>query len=183
MLSEHFDCVILDLGLPDMDGLDVLKQARDKKVTTPVLILTARDQLNDKIRGLDNGADDYLLKPFDIEELEARLRALKRRMGGRASPNIIIGDVQVDPSARSANYKGDAVKLSRREYDLLLELASHPGQVQTRAKLEELLYGWNEEVESNAMEVHIHNLRKKLGTKFIRTVRGVGYVVDAEVAQ
>jgi DNA-binding response OmpR family regulator len=175
ILSEHFDCVILDLGLPGLDGFEVLKAAREKSKDVPVLILTARDQIQDRVKGLDLGADDYLLKPFDIEELEARIRALVRRAGGNANPVIQLHDIEIYPDQRRVMKAQQEVKLSRKEYELLFELASHPGQIFERSTLEELLYGWDEEVESNAMEVHVHHLRKKLGKTLIKTVRGVGY--------
>lgn len=179
ILSEAFDIVILDLGLPGLDGLEVLKQSRDQKKDIPVLILTARDQVADRIKGLDLGADDYLVKPFDLEELEARIRALTRRYSGRSTPDICLGDLTITPEARKVLFQQRDVKLSRREYSLLFELASHPGKVISRTRLEDIIYGWEGEVDSNALEVHIHHLRKKLGSKQIKTVRGIGYVIEA----
>ena len=176
---EHYDLVILDLGLSDGSGLDFLKIYRNKQ-TEPVIILTARDTIEDKIQGLDLGADDYLPKPFDVNELQARIRALLRRSSGRASNQIVYGDLEVDQKARAVSYKGQSISLSRREYNLLEALLSNQGKVMSRANLEQTLYSWDEEIESNALEVHIHNLRKKISSKLIKTVRGVGYMVAEE---
>lgn len=175
---EHFDCMILDLGLPGMDGLSLLRQLRKGGHTLPVLILTARDAIEDRIAGLDAGADDYLLKPFDLAELRARLRAVTRRYKGYSDTLLQLGDLSIDTQAQSVSYCGHAVALSRREYGLLLTLAENAGKVLSRSRLEESLYGWGNEVESNTLEVHIHHLRKKLNTSVIRTVRGVGYMMD-----
>ncbi len=176
---EHYDLVILDLGLSDGSGLDFLKIYRNKQ-TEPVIILTARDTIEEKIQGLDLGADDYLPKPFDVNELQARIRALLRRSSGRASNQIVYGDLEVDQKARAVSYKGQSISLSRREYNLLEALLSNQGKVMSRANLEQTLYSWDEEIESNALEVHIHNLRKKISSKLIKTVRGVGYMVAEE---
>ena len=176
--TDHFDLIILDLGLPRLDGLSVLRQVRVQGKDTPVLILTARDAIQDRIDGLDSGADDYLIKPFDMTELKARIRALLRRSSGRAQPTIIHRGIEIDPSSQKVNFEGKAITLTRREYTLLYEMISQPGHVFTRDKLQQMLYGWDEDVESNAMEVHIHHLRKKLFPKLIRTLRGIGYVVD-----
>lgn len=176
---EHYDLVILDLGLSDGSGLDFLKVFRNKQ-TEPVIILTARDTIEDKIQGLDLGADDYLPKPFDVNELQARIRALLRRSSGRASNQIVYGDLEVDQKARAVSYQGQSISLSRREYNLLEALLSNQGKVMSRANLEQTLYSWDEEIESNALEVHIHNLRKKISSKLIKTVRGVGYMVAEE---
>lgn len=175
---EHFDCMILDLGLPGMDGLSLLRKLRKAGNTLPVLILTARDAIEDRIAGLDAGADDYLLKPFDLAELRARLRAVTRRYKGYSDTLLQLGDISIDTQAQSVSYCGQAVILSRREYGLLLTLAENAGKVLSRSRLEESLYGWGNEVESNTLEVHIHHLRKKLATSIIRTVRGVGYMMD-----
>ncbi len=175
---EHFDCLILDLGLPGMDGLSLLRQLRKSGSTLPVLILTARDAIEDRIAGLDAGADDYLLKPFDLAELRARLRAITRRSKGYTDTLLQLGDLEIDTQAQSARYKGEPVVLSRREFGLLITLAENAGKVLSRTRLEETLYGWGNEVESNSLEVHIHHLRKKLDTSVIRTVRGVGYMMD-----
>lgn len=179
--TESFAAVVLDLGLPKRDGLSVLQWLRGRKDATPVLILTARDQLEDKVRGLDLGADDYVLKPFDLDEIAARLRALVRRAHGRPEPVLCLGEVELDPAARSVTRAGLTVELTPREFDLLHLLLENSGRVLTRRALEEQLYTWNDAVDSNALEVHIHHLRKKLGNELIRTVRGVGYMASAAV--
>ena len=176
--QEHYDLVLLDLGLPDADGFSFLKQFR-KEHTTPVLILTARDSIDDKIQGLDLGADDYLPKPFDINELQARMRALLRRSTGQARNALEYGDVQIDTQSRQVMYQGKAINLARREYNLLEVLIQNQGKVMSRHSLEQSLYSWQDDIESNALEVHIHNLRKKLYSKLITTIRGVGYTVAA----
>ncbi|KAA6175131.1 response regulator [Pseudomonas veronii] len=178
LLSETFDVVVLDLGLPRMDGLEVLRRLRDSGSNLPVLILTARDATEDRIAGLDAGADDYLIKPFDLAELKARLRALLRRSAGRARVMIEHAGICLDPSTQQVSYHGEPVLLTPKEYQLLHELLSPPGRVMTRDQLMQLLYGWNEEAESNTLEVHIHHLRKKFSSELIRTVRGVGYLVE-----
>jgi len=175
---ESFDVMILDLGLPDMGGIEILQRIRQQGSLLPVLILTARDSVEDRIAGLDAGADDYLTKPFDLDEVYARIRALIRRGGGRANPLISYLDIQLDPAAHSVTKEGKVVDLSRREYDVLLELFENTGRVLSRVRLEEGLYSIDEEMASNAVEVHIHHLRKKLGSKLIRTIRGVGYTID-----
>ena len=177
--TESFAAVVLDLGLPKRDGLSVLQWLRGRQDATPVLILTARDQLEDKVRGLDLGADDYVLKPFDLDEIAARLRALVRRAHGRPQPVLRLGEVELDPAARSVTCAGVTVELTPREFDLLHLLLENSGRVLTRRTLEEQLYTWNDAVDSNALEVHIHHLRKKLGNELIRTVRGVGYMASA----
>lgn len=178
LLSETFDLALLDLGLPRMDGLDVLRRLRESGSNLPVLILTARDATEDRIAGLDAGADDYLVKPFDLAELKARLRALLRRSAGRARVLIEHAGISLDPSTQQVTYHNEAVSLTPKEYQLLYELLSPPGRVMTRERLMQLLYGWNEEAESNTLEVHIHHLRKKFSTDLIRTIRGVGYLVE-----
>lgn len=178
LLSETFDAVVLDLGLPRMDGLEVLRRLRDSGATVPVLILTARDATEDRIAGLDAGADDYLIKPFDLAELKARLRALLRRSAGRARVVIEHAGICLDPSTQHVSYHGQPVLLTPKEYQLLHELLSPPGRVMSRDQLMQLLYGWNEEAESNTLEVHIHHLRKKFTSDLIRTIRGVGYLVE-----
>ncbi|SEQ16223.1 two-component system, OmpR family, response regulator [Pseudomonas sp. NFACC02] len=178
LLSEGFDLAILDLGLPRLDGLTVLKRLRESGSALPVLILTARDATEDRIAGLDAGADDYLIKPFDLSELKARLRALLRRSAGRARVMIEHGGIRLDPTSQQVTYQNEPVSLTPKEYQLLYELLSPPGRVMTRERLIQLLYGWNEEAESNTLEVHIHHLRKKFSTDLIRTVRGVGYLVE-----
>ncbi|SDG59673.1 response regulator [Pseudomonas abietaniphila] len=178
LLSEGFDLAILDLGLPKLDGLTVLKRLRESGSALPVLILTARDATEDRIAGLDAGADDYLIKPFDLSELKARLRALLRRSAGRARVMIEHAGISLDPTTQQVTYHNEPVSLTPKEYQLLYELLSPPGRVMTRERLIQLLYGWNEEAESNTLEVHIHHLRKKFSTELIRTVRGVGYLVE-----
>lgn len=178
--SEHFDVVILDLGLPKMDGLAVLRSIRDRRLKTPVLILTARDGVKDRIAGLDAGADDYLIKPFDTDELKARLRALLRRSAGRAAPVIELRGISLNPDNQQVTHQGRVVGLSRNEYILLHELLSQPDRVLTRDQLEQSLYGWSDEVDSNTLEVHIHHLRKKLYPELIRTLRGVGYMIESQ---
>jgi two-component system response regulator QseB len=173
-----FDLVILDLGLPGMDGADVLRGLRARGDATPVLVLTARDAPAQRVAGLDAGADDYLTKPFDVDELLARVRALQRRARGAAVNVIEHGPLRVDPAAFTVTCEGRAVELQRREFMLLHKLLESAGQVLSRAQLEESLYGWEGGVESNTLDVHIHRLRRKLYPDVIRTVRGVGYVID-----
>jgi DNA-binding response OmpR family regulator len=177
--TERPDLVILDLGLPDIDGLEVLKRIRGRDRALPILLLTARAGLDDRVAGLDSGADDYLSKPFEISELLARLRVMERRLTTARTAEITIGQVTLDINHNSVVMHGDAVDLPRREFMLLKSLMENAGRVQTRNALENRLYSWGEEVASNALEVHIHHLRKKLGADFIKTVRGVGYRIDA----
>jgi two-component system, OmpR family, response regulator QseB len=172
-----YDLVLLDLGLPRADGLSLLRKWRARSMDVPVLIVTARDAVTDRIAGLDAGADDYLVKPFDLDELSARVRAVLRRRSGRAESAIRIGDLQIDTADRQVRWKGRDVALSAREYALLEALADRPGAFLTRAQLEERLYGWEEEIASNAVEVHIHALRRKLDPGLIRNVRGMGYAI------
>jgi len=171
------DLVVLDLVLPGRDGLSVLRELREHGSDLPVLILTARDTLDDRVTGLDTGADDYLVKPFELEELTARLRAIARRRSGRSTSKIHHGAVVLDQAARSVTLDGKPVMLAAKELTILEALLERPGHALSRDRLEEMLYGWDEGVESNAVEVHIHNLRKKLGKEFIRTIRGVGYMI------
>lgn len=175
---EKFDMVLLDLGIPRKDGIEVLTTIRKKENHTPVLILTARDATDDKIRGLDAGADDYMVKPFDLDELEARIRALHRRNSGSATTVIKRGDLELDPASHTAALNGASLNMPRREFTLLQKLLENQGRVISRDILLQSLYGWDDEVDSNTLEVHIHNLRKKLGTKAIRTIRGVGYMIE-----
>lgn len=179
LLGQKYDACVLDLGLPRRDGISVLKDLRGRDVSTPVLILTARDTREDKVGGLDAGADDYLTKPFDLEELQARLRALLRRSTHATGPVLSHGEVVLDPAGRKVSLAGRNLALSAREFALLHDLIAHKGRIRSKAELEESLYAWGEEKESNTVEVYIHHLRKKLGTDFIRTVRGMGYVVGA----
>ena len=175
--SESLDALILDLGLPNVDGLTVLKQLRQREKDLPVLVLTARDTLESRIEGLDLGADDYVVKPFDLLEVNARLRAITRRREGRAAPVIDHGELQLNPASREVTLQGKPVALSSYEYAVLETLVTHSGRILSRQFIEESLYGWDEGVESNAVEVYIHHLRKKLGKSLIRTVRGVGYSI------
>jgi two-component system response regulator QseB len=177
VLMEKFSAVILDLGLPGLDGLDVLRQLRSRQSDVPVLILTARDALEDRISGLDLGGDDYLTKPFDLDELSARLRSLIRRSQGRGTPLLEVENIILNPAAQTVEQDGRLVELSLKEFTILRYLLEHKGRVVPRKQLEETLYGWEKDIESNAMEVHIHNLRKKLGKDLIKTERGVGYLI------
>ncbi|MCA6059068.1 response regulator transcription factor [Thalassolituus sp. ST750PaO-4] len=180
--AEHFDLALMDLGLPGLDGVRVIEEVRSQKMPLPILILTARDSVQDKIRGLDAGADDYLLKPFDLNELFARLRALGRRGGVAVANELQYGDIVLDLASHDVRYQGQLVSLSRRELRLLEVFLGRPGQVFTRQQLEQAMYGWGEEVESNALEVHIHHLRKKFFNDIILTVRGVGYRLNTGIA-
>ena len=182
LAAEPYDLLLLDLGLPGRDGLDVLKGLRARSSTLPVVILTARDAVNDRVAGLDAGADDYVVKPFDLKELEARLRAVLRRRAGRASSVIEHGRLRLDLAAHELYSDGAAVPVSPREFALLHALLERPGSILSRAQLEERLYGWGEEVGSNVVEVHIHSLRRKLGADLIRNVRGVGYRIPEDLA-
>ncbi len=175
-----YDAVILDIGLPRMSGLEVLEESRKAGVHTPILLLTANDTVTDRINGLDAGADDYLTKPFEFDELCARLRAITRRSKGISEQKIIYRNIEIDPASHSVKLDQEEVKISRREFSLLLELVSSAGRVLSKAHLEEKLYSWNDEIESNAIEVHIHHLRKRFGSDLIKTVRGVGYIVARE---
>jgi two-component system response regulator QseB len=177
LTTTPYELLLLDLGLPGRSGLDVLARLRRSGNDIPVLIITARDAVADRIRGLDSGADDYLVKPFDLDELSARMRALLRRHAGRASPVIEHGDLRMNPATHELTQDGKPVALSAREFALLQALLERPGTPLSRTKLEERLYGWGEEIESNAVEVYIHSLRRKLGTERIKNIRGVGYLL------
>jgi two-component system OmpR family response regulator/two-component system response regulator QseB len=181
MCSVPYAAAVLDLGLPRKDGMQVLTAIRRAKVSTPVLVLTARDTVPDRILGLDTGADDYVVKPVDLQELAARLRALVRRSHGQSHELLSAQDVVLDPASRSVAQSGVAVVLSTREFDLLQVFMLSAGRVLSREQLEQHLYSWGQEIDSNAIEVHIHNLRRKLGTSLIHTVRGVGYMVVRDV--
>ena len=180
--AQEYAAAVLDLGLPRKDGMDVLATVRAAGLKTPVLVLTARDAVPDRIRGLDAGADDYVVKPIDLHELAARLRALVRRAHGQPRDRLRAGDVELDPAARTVHRGGTAVALSTREFDLLHALMLNANRVMTREQLEQHLYSWGREVESNTVEVHVHNLRRKLGSALIQTIRGVGYVLPDPAA-
>ena len=175
--SSHFDLVLLDLGLPHRDGIDVLRELRKRGNSTPVIILTARDEIQHRIAGLDAGADDYIVKPFDLDEVTARMRSVLRRAAGRGDPGIQHGDLRLDPVTRTVEREGKPVPLSGHEYAVLEALLQRPGAVLSRTQLEDRLYGWDEQIGSNAVEVYVHGLRRKLGSDVIRTLRGVGYFV------
>ena len=175
--TERYDCVLLDLGLPKKDGLELLRDLRARRDPVPVVVITARDAVPERIKGLDTGADDYLVKPFDLDELAARVRAVVRRRDGRAEPVIEHLGLVLRPATHEATFEGQPLMLSQREFAVLEALLTRPGAILSRAQLEERIYGWGEEVESNAVEVFVHGLRRKLGSDFIRTVRGAGYMV------
>ena len=177
LATEAYAAVVLDLGLPGLSGLDVLQRLRQRQSTLPVLILTARDTVEDRIQGLDQGADDYLVKPFDMGELFARLRALIRRANGHATPVLCVGEVELDPAGHQVRYRGELVELASREFTVLQALMLNAGRVLSRAQLEDKLYAWGQEVESNTVEVHIHHLRRKLYPGLVETIRGVGYLI------
>ncbi|GJM07654.1 MAG: DNA-binding response regulator [marine bacterium B5-7] len=177
--NESFEIAVVDLGLPRMPGIDLIREIRAMELDIAILILTARDSVNDRVQGLDTGADDYLTKPFDLEELSARLRALQRRAAGRIDSVLQYGELALDPAAHTVMLAGNQILVSRREFALLNKLLENPGRVLSREQLNQCLYGWDDDIDSNAIEVHIHNIRKKLGGgKFIRTIRGVGYMVE-----
>lgn len=177
ILNEDFDLVLLDLGLPEKDGLHILRGMRARHDQTPVIVLTARDALADRVAGLDAGADDYVVKPFELEELGARMRAVARRRAGTAEPVIEVGAIRLDPATRTVTRGGEPVVLSAREYAVLEALMRRPGAILSRVQLEDRLYGWGDAIESNAVSVYVHQLRRKLGSEVIRNVRGVGYYV------
>jgi len=175
--TTEFDLVLLDLGLPQRDGIAVLREFRRRGAVTPVIILTARDEIQSRITGLDAGADDYIVKPFDLDEVLARMRSVLRRAAGRGDSHIVHGDLRLDPATRTVERGGVPVAISAHEYSVLEALLQRPGAVLSRAQLEDRLYGWNESIASNAVEVYVHGLRRKLGPDCIRTLRGVGYFV------
>lgn len=179
--SEAYAAVVLDLGLPRRSGLEVLKILRQQNNPVPLLILTARDTVDDRITGLDAGADDYLVKPFDLGELAARLRALTRRASGQPAPLLTVGALSLDPAARTVSYRDEPRALSAKEFDLLQVFMANAGRVLTRDQLASALYAWGEEVESNAIDVHLHHLRKKISPDIVQTLRGVGYLMPKEV--
>lgn len=180
LAAEAYAAVLLDLGLPGKDGFAVLEGLRRRNNRVPVLILTARDAVADRVKGLNEGADDYVVKPFDLDELAARIRAVLRRHAGRAEPLVRFGELTLDASAHKVTHRGKEIPVSAREFALLEALLHRPGAALSRAQLEERIYGWGEEVASNSVEVHIHNLRKKIGEGAIRTVRGVGYAIAGD---
>ena len=180
LTNDVYDLMLLDLGLPGKSGLELLANLRRKGGALPVLVITARDSVADRVKGLDAGADDYLVKPFDLDELSARIRALIRRQSGRASPLIEHGALVLNPATHQVTLSGQPVSLSAREFSLLHALLEQPGVPLSRAQLEDRIYGWDEEVESNTVEVYIHALRRKLGADWIRNVRGVGYLVPGQ---
>jgi len=182
LTTEPYAAVVLDLGLPRLSGLEVLRRLRSRSTPIPVLILTAMDTVEDRIGGLDAGADDYLIKPFDMGELAARLRALIRRASGKTEPLLQIAGVKLDPAAHRVLYRDKPVELSAREFSVLHALMLNAGKVLSRAQLEEQLYAWGDEIESNAVEVHIHHLRRKLFPELIETIRGVGYLMPRDKA-
>ena len=182
LATEDYAAVVLDLGLPRKDGLEVLRRLRANKRVLPVLILTARDTVEDRIKGLDAGADDYLVKPCDLGELNARLRALLRRAGGQPAPVLAASGITLDPATHAVAYRGEPVELAAKEYALLLALMQQPGRALSRAQLEQHLYAWGDEIGSNAVEVYIHHLRRKLDAEAIRTLRGIGYVIAKDAA-
>lgn len=172
---ETYDLILLDLGLPKRSGLEYLVQLRKKGIMIPVLIITARDSIQDRVKGLDCGADDYLLKPFAVEELEARIRVLARRKQDRTHPIITYSDASLDPATHTLSYQGRTERLSVKAFNIMQILIENPGVIYSRSQLEEKIYGWSDEVESNAVEVHIHTIRRKFGAEIIVNVRGVGY--------
>ncbi|MGR8980870.1 MAG: response regulator [Gammaproteobacteria bacterium] len=178
--TNTYELIVLDLNLPDRDGLEILRDLRNRKVETPVLVLTARDTIQDRVKGLDTGADDFVIKPFDLNEVCARLRALSRRHEGRSAPTMVYKDLVLDPASHQVTLRNEKVELSQKEFEILSFLISNVGRVVSRARLEESIYSWDCDIESNTVEVHIHYLRKKLDPGLIRTVRGVGYIIDAE---
>ena len=180
--SENFELIILDLQLPGKDGISVLQSMRREAINTPVLIMTARDTVDERVLGLDSGADDYVVKPVELKELRSRVRALSRRSHGIAAAEVQFGELRINNATQQVWFRGAEVDLNRREFSVLLEFVNKPGQVLARGQLEQALYGWDEGVESNALEVHIHHLRRKLDSKLIKTVRGIGYRLDADHA-
>ena len=180
LATDDYDLLLLDLNLPGKSGIEILNEIRAKHSDLPVLILTARDSIEDRVKGLDSGADDYLTKPFELDELSARARALLRRSKGRSTPTIRYKDIEIDPVQHQVTQSGNIIDLPPAEFNLLQLLLENAGQVFPRRQLEEKLYGWNKDLDSNAIEVHVHHLRKKFGSDLIRTIRGVGYVIDKE---
>jgi DNA-binding response OmpR family regulator len=177
LAAEDFDLMLLDLGLPGRSGFEILHDLRQRRRRTPVIVITARDSIEDRIKGLDAGADDYVVKPFDLDELAARIRSALRRGAGLTEPEIVLGEVAVNPATREVRRGGQPVQLSAREYAIVEALMLRPGAILSRQQLAERMYGWGDEVESNTVEVHIHGVRRKLGADFIQNLRGVGYFI------
>lgn len=176
--SENFDFCVLDIGLPGISGFEVISELRKQNKSLPVLMLTARDHIDDRVKGLDQGADDYLLKPFDVSELKARIRALSRRAHKDGSDTLTVDDVELDTQSHKVTKSGQELQLSPKEFSVLNELLLHKGRVLSKDQLTELVYGWSEDLDSNAIEVHVHHLRKKVGNNIVKTIRGVGYKID-----
>ncbi len=181
VITSDYAAVVLDIGLPKQDGMAVLKKMRAKGSSLPVVIITARDDIADRIAGLDGGADDFIVKPFDLQELGARLRAVVRRASGRAASDIVHGSLKVDPAARTAILDNKPISLTAREFAILTHLLEHRGKVLSKQQLQESLYSWSDEIESNTVEVHVHHLRRKLGRDLIKTMHGMGYMIDDRI--
>lgn len=177
---HHYQCLLLDLGLPGQDGMSLLKKCRASGFEEPILILTARDQVPDRVMGLDSGADDFIVKPYDLDELAARIRSVRRRLAGRSREILSHKGIELDTAARQVRLHGELISLTTREFNILQILFEHLGQIMTRDQLEQALYSWGDEIESNTIQVHIHHLRKKLGKELIRTMHALGYVIDKE---
>lgn len=177
---HHYQCLLLDLGLPRQDGMSLLRKCRAAGFEEPILILTARDQVPDRVMGLDSGADDFIVKPYDLDELAARIRSVRRRLAGRTREILSHKGIELDTAARQVRLHGELISLTAREFNILQILFEHLGQIMTRDQLEQALYSWGDEIESNTIQVHIHHLRKKLGKELIRTMHAVGYVIDKE---
>lgn len=181
LAANSYAVVLMDIGLPKQNGMTLLKKLRDAGIDTPVIVITARDELADRIDGLDAGADDFIVKPFDLHELGARLRAVARRADGRARGDLVHGSLKVDPAARSVMLNNKPIALTSREFSILSQLMERRGKVLSKQQLQDALYGWNDEIESNTVEVHIHHLRRKLGRDLIKTMHGMGYMIDERV--
>lgn len=181
LLTNDYTAVVLDIGLPKQDGMTLLKKIRLKGNTIPVVIITARDEVANRVTGLDSGADDFIVKPFDLQELGARLRAVARRASGRAASDIVHGKLKVDPAARSVILDDKPIQLTAREFTILTFLLDHRGKVVSKQQVQEALYSWSDEVESNTVEVHVHHLRRKLGRDLIKTMHGMGYTIDERI--
>ncbi|MGE0116015.1 MAG: response regulator [Steroidobacteraceae bacterium] len=181
LMTSDYAAMVLDIGLPRQDGMTLLRKIRAKGKQIPVVIITARDDIADRVAGLDSGADDFIVKPFDLQELGARLRAVVRRASGRASSDIVHGSLKVDPAARTVVLDGKPIPLTAREFAILTHLLEHRGRVLSKQQLQESLYSWSDEIESNTVEVHVHHLRRKLGRDLIKTMHGMGYMIDERI--